>query len=171
MKIILALHSSGETNSPANPVMLRSYIHEGKLAESLRCFGDEVLIIGTSDRKTWAQTLPSLAYTIDSCHLVITTDNGILALALALGKETIALMGPTDNKSIIHQFDKYVDNNYTIIRGEYDKAECSSPCNFRSERGFEVNGKCANGYADCMDSIPVDLILGEVMRYNLINFH
>jgi ADP-heptose:LPS heptosyltransferase len=161
MKIILALHSSGETQQ-GTAFLWRSYPREMELYALLQ--GHEVEIVGSADRNTWTKTFEQLTAKIDNADIIIVTDNGILALALALGKSVVAIFGPTDEESIVRQFGRFQSqSNVRIIRSEKSDAQCQRPCNFQAERGFEVKGKCAKGKADCITEIEPEEIFNAVL--------
>jgi hypothetical protein len=149
MIFLLALHSSAEHISGS---MLRSYSREDELIALLGAENCEV--VGSRDRSTWCESLDELIAKIESAQIVIATDNGILALALALNKWCIALMGPTDWHCMIEQFKPYMtDTRYICLYSDKADSQCKRPCSFQADRGFEVNGKCANGRADCLEEL------------------
>jgi ADP-heptose:LPS heptosyltransferase len=152
--IVLALHSSGETQG--GPTSLwRSYPYEAQLQQLI----PDCVIVGSSDRNTWAKDLPSLVALLESAEAVIATDNGILALAIALGKSTVAIFGPTDHVVIAEQFAEYGDiSKLVIVRSDASDEACCRPCNFQYERGFERAGKCAKGRADCIEEITPEQV-------------
>lgn len=102
--------------------------------------------------------------TIYNAKCVIAIDNGILHLALALGTPVVALMGGSDEWSIVHQYRRFGKMNYSVVRSEIRNKECKRPCSFQEQRGFGVNGKCSGATTDCMDEITPERILEEVQN-------
>lgn len=155
--ILFALHSSGYPES-----FWRDYEKESQLIALFS--GYETQRIGGDVKvNTWQE----LAQIVNSASLVIATDNGILAIALALGKPAVAIFGGTDEDCIVWQFKKYRSmKNVRVVRSN-KKDVCIRPCNFQEERGFAVNGKCSNKNADCMNEILPEEIFNAAL--NLIN--
>jgi hypothetical protein len=92
--------------------------------------------------------------------LVVTTDNGILHLALALDTPVIALMGGSDEWSIVHQYRRFGRQKYKILRSEQADDECIRPCSFSPARGYGLNDKCTKlgVFTDCLNEIAPEQI-------------
>lgn len=104
-----------------------------------------------------------------SASVVVSVDNGILAIALALGKPVVAVFGPTDANCVVHQFSKYRDMSNVTVLAPKQFAGCTLPCSTQKTRGFHVNGKCdyADGYSDCLTSIePKDIFDSAITLFN-----
>lgn len=139
----------------------------------LVCFGGGP----NSKASSWmfeAKTLKELIAEIQECSLIITVDNGILAVALALGIPVLAIFGPTQEQSIVWQFAQYIDCSNVRVLTSYTKDKsCQRPCSFQG-RGFGVNGKCNSAgpdtFVDCLKEISVEQIIetAEELYSNII---
>ena len=101
-----------------------------------------ILIYGSSIKEASA--------VIESCSLFITTDSGPMHIAIALGKPTISLYGPSDiiETSACVSLEKHV-----VIQKD---VPCPRPCKLK---------ECDNPV--CMDSITTDEVMEAVERYHL----
>jgi hypothetical protein len=102
-----------------------------------------------------------LVNTIYNAKAVVTIDNGVLHLAMALGVPTVALFGGSDEWSIVHQYRRFGMMKYRVVRSDFRDKECQRPCSFQKERGYQVNGKCGV-LSDCLHEITAERILEEV---------
>ena len=110
------------------------------------------------------QTLDKLIHAIDNAAIVVAVDNGVLALALALGKPTVALMGPTSREIIVDQFAIYNPAmKYSVVHAPLAGGwhNCTFPCNFHPTRGFHRGNKCMD-HSDCMAMIEVEDVCDAV---------
>ncbi len=142
----------------------RGYPHHQKLFDELtakhltvRAFG----LPGGAAEYAEVLTMDGLIRAVAGAKVVIAVDAGILALALALRKPTIALMGPTSEKIIIDQFNRYYPVEVQVIRSTLTDNRCSRPCNLQNARGWQVAGKC-HSTADCMKEIQVSTVLNAL---------
>lgn len=156
MKILFALHSTA-------PV--RSYYKERELTALFQ--GYEINFIGGHSKQGWVKDITTLAKKIDEHDVVIAVDNGILALALALEKPTIALFGGSDERCVVEQFEQYLSLDKVKVLRSPNNDECKRPCSFQIERGYGKNGKCGNHLenGDCMKEITPEQIFET---FNLI---
>ena len=141
----------------------RTYPHHQQLYDELvaRHFTVRAMgLPGAGAEYTENLTLDGLLMAVDSAKTVVAVDSGVLAIAMALGKPVVAIMGPTSDHIIIGQFAKYrtIENDVVVLRSGLSDNRCVRPCNFSNRRGFKVNGKCQN-HADCMREITLPTIL------------
>lgn len=149
----------------------REYPHAAKLRALLDENGYEWVEIG---RKEWYGRLyphateckiDEIPHIIEQGDLIIAVDSGILAIALALGKPTIGLFGPTSEKIIAEQFRHFhPDLQLKVIRSDKPDS-CQRPCNFHDKRGYGINGKCTRiPIAKCMTEIEPETILSQIKQ-------
>ncbi len=113
--------------------------------------------------------MPTLSYEefirrIYDAQVVLTVDTGVLHFALALGTPVVALMGGSDDWSIIWQYRRFGEVKCRVLRSKVHNSECQRPCNYRRELGFSVNDKCTKpgNYSDCLNEISEQDILETV---------
>jgi hypothetical protein len=135
--------------------------------------GMECIVLGggNAHKEPWMFTAGSaqdLIQVIASAAVVVSVDNGILAIALALGVPVVAVFGPTDEYTIVWQFAQFVDcSNVRVITSQTFTDECTAPCSLQPERGFGVNLKCMrdrSAMVDCYQSIPQHAITESVIE-------
>lgn len=105
---------------------------------------------------------------IYDARLVVSIDNGILHLALALGAPVLALLGGSDEWSIVRQYGKYRSmGDVHVLRSQIRNSECERPCSFQKARGFDVNHKCTKpgSFADCLNEILPEDISSAVTNF------
>ncbi len=95
-------------------------------------------------------TIKEASAVIESCSLFITTDSGPMHIAIALGKPTISLYGPSD----IIETSACVSLEKHVVIQKY--VPCLRPCPLK---------ECDNHV--CMDSITTDEVMEAVERYHL----
>ncbi|MBL7987662.1 MAG: hypothetical protein JNJ94_06350 [Chlorobi bacterium] len=108
---------------------------------------------------TWGAIVNAVA----SARVVVSVDTGVLALALALNRPTIAIFGPTTPRIVVQQFARYTDGfSPTVLQPNRhkvsDRSGCQFPCNFQSARGYGEGNTCKHrGYgSECLRRITTD---------------
>lgn len=149
--IILALTSSSLRRSYSDQLSLKLLFDQS--GRSTRIVGG---VLGGDPIPTFQE----LIQIVDHAQLVVAVDNGILALALALKKTTVAIFGPTDEHCIIWQFKRYqTAANVRVLRSELEDKRCMRPCSFQKARGWDVGGKCQEEtYSDCLQELSASQI-------------
>ncbi len=149
----------------------RSYTHVTELGTLIDYeFGEAVVLGGgNAHKEEWmrtAATAEELIELISRCRAVVTVDNGILALALAMEIPTVAIFGPTQEKIIVEQYARYVSmENACVVRSAERNGECERPCNLQVERGYGRNQKCTadrSQMVDCMREIQPREIISQL---------
>jgi ADP-heptose:LPS heptosyltransferase len=106
----------------------------------------------------------SLVRAVNEADAVIAVDSGILAVALALNKPTVALFGPTHSGIIADQFSRYHTLSLTVLKSERADS-CQRPCNFQPERGYGKDGKCTRTpVSDCMMEIEPEAVVAALLE-------
>lgn len=119
---------------------------------------------------TWGEVVRAVA----AARLVVSVDTGILAVALALNRPTIALFGPTTPQIVVHQFARYIDGFSPVVlqpnRNTVQQSfGCQFPCNYHSQRGYGGANTCQHrGYGSaCLRYLPNDNDLMATFRDEL----
>lgn len=157
----------GASRSPRESITLasysdattRSYPHAISLREMmLDAYGNEVYPIGPILHQSYFDSFDELLLHITKSKLVVATDSGILAVALALNVPTIAIFGPTDERIVAEQFRRYHDDLILhVIRSERED-RCHRPCGFHPANGYAENSRCVS-FADCLAEIQPEEIM------------
>ena len=155
--ILVALTASNER---------RDYPHRYELLSALRqaCSGfgyNRVRSVGKADEGAEvAADVWSLIEMIRGASVVVSVDTGVLALSIALGRPTIALMGPTGASVVIEGIRRQQCRVrlIQIVRGK--PSNCKLPCNFHVARGFGQGNTCSLSQpTECMTSIKVEDVI------------
>lgn len=136
----LAHKAQRELKAPKARVLLMCGPDERAINQHIRQRSGEPLLDTAGEH-----SLRELAGFLEACHLVVTGDTVALHLALALGRPTIALFGPTASQEI-HLF------------GQGEKVVASIPCAPCYRNACELK-------PSCMDSITVDQVWQAVQRH------
>lgn len=105
---------------------------------------------------------------IGNASAVITTDNGIMNIAMALSVPTYALFGVTDETIVCEPYEFYNPTAKRLydVRKPKDNF-CQSPCSRIAERGRGLNGRCLTS-AECLSEINAEQLAKQVKQfYNL----
>lgn len=143
-----------------------------------RCYGqvEKAYALLSKDYETQCIGLfmqPKLSFAdlineIYNAGLIVAIDNGMLHLALALGRPVIAIFGGSDEFSIVWQYGKYRNiDDVRVLRSPITNSECERPCSFQKARGFDINDKCTKpgSFADCLNEILPDDISNAVIEF------
>lgn len=97
---------------------------------------------GLSVESLGPEQLPfaELVNLVHNARCVVAVDNGILALATALGKPTVSLWSVTEPEHIVNQFERFLPVTGEAIQGPTYGA-CESPCYRQKSRGFDRDAK------------------------------
>ncbi len=162
---IIATQSTARERSYTHTNELRSLAEKGTGVFCARLGG------GNAHKEDWmltAKTIEELILLIRSAPFIVTVDNGILALALAMEIPVVAIFGPTDENTIVWQFSRYVDTSKVrIVRSLITNEECRRPCSMQNERGYGANQKCTKDRSvmvDCMAEIEPEQIVSELTK-------
>jgi lipopolysaccharide heptosyltransferase II len=128
-------------------VVLTGSAGEHPIAQDIvRRMGQKPLVLtGTTD-------LPELLAVLSLCQVVVSGDSGPLHLAVALGRATVALYGPTD--PLTYGPTPAAGQSSTVIRLGLGCSPCYS---------LRAVAECPYGRPACMIDIPVQRVLGAVL--------
>ena len=154
---------------------IRSYPKAQSLIELAReQFGDRIINISRVGGGTQFNDLRHMIEVLLKCRLVVSVDTGILAVALALGIPTLALMGPTSESVIVDQYERYLPHaTRNVLRSTIATNAtiathgCMRPCNMQAARGWcvERNGRVKCGdFADCLNEIEPSSIVEAMLN-------
>lgn len=119
------------------------------------------------------QLLPTFQALVDAVYsagVVVATESGVLALALALQKPCVAIMGPTDAKIIIDEFRQYSAAwNVRAIYPAKNTFGCRMPCNWMPMNGYGVGGRCDHGASLCMAAVDEAAVVAAAAElFNMV---
>jgi hypothetical protein len=155
--VLVALTASNER---------RDYPHRYELLSALRQAGSSfgykrVRSVGKADEGSEvAEDVWGLIEMVRNASVVVSVDTGVLALSVALGRPTVALMGPTGASVVIEGIRRQQCSArlLQIVRGK--PSSCQLPCNFHVARGFGRGNTCSLSQpTECMTSIKVEDVI------------
>lgn len=119
-------------------------------------------LIGIESNEVQYLDFDSLATAIMRAPVVVATDNGMLNLAAALGRPVVGLFGPTDEWTILHEFDRWAGNRHLVSlrTPPKDGETCRRPCHLQAALGYGVHGKCiAPMISECLAEISPRMVI------------
>jgi hypothetical protein len=87
---------------------------------------------------------------------------------MALGTPVIALMGGSDEWSVLHQYRRFGRMDYLVLRSGVMNDECKRPCSFQVERGYGGDKqKCTKlgSLSDCMNELEPEKIFETLQLF------
>ena len=129
------------------------------LAETLTGDGYDVVVLGNAGegigagRDRTGQTLVTdCARILSGADICVSSDSGLMHLALAVGTPVVALFGPTNPAILVRD-----DPRLHAVTNERECRYC-----WNDSREMIEPGVCPRQIADCLGTIDVDTVLREV---------
>lgn len=157
-------------NVGAGPVVIalggstpkRTWPHGMMLQAMLPKINAPAVLIGIDPHETQYLDFDSLAMALLRAPVVVATDNGMLNLAAALGRPVVGLFGPTDEWTILHQFDRWADNRHLVAvrTPARDGESCRRPCHLQAALGYGLHGRCLTPMiSECLAEISPRMVI------------
>lgn len=143
--------------APESGSTLRTLKNGNEIYSQLRKSHSFIYHLGQQSGRTVVQTLDELVEIIFNAKGVLSTDSGVLHLALSLGVSTYGVFGMSDENIICEPYDYYVSGKKKFEHFYPELKACECPCSSRIEKG-RTPDKCQVN-ADCLSTIkPLSLV-------------
>lgn len=143
----------------------RSYGLRFELLRWLRAsYCNRITYLGREDEGgVMVKDIGTLVAAVASADIVVSVDTGVLAIALALGIPTVALLGGTRTATVVDTFKPYVQGRCVVVRTEREYSKCDGACSHHPAQGFD--DRCSQERpTECMiDITPFQAFWAVVM--------
>lgn len=131
------------------------------LGERLTEFGLDVVVLGNAGESVGAgrdltgnTTVRDCARILAGADTCVSSDSGLMHLALAVGTPVVALFGPTNPAMVVRD-----DSRLAIVTNGRECRFC-----WNNSQEMQEPGVCPRAIADCLGTIDVDTVLKEIQN-------